>query len=123
MTKMTEIPKASEVMADPHLRNTSPLPSDGMVLGITTEVVNTEIVTLVRMKLSNILKISLDSIHCGILWHDGKVIPEINIETDSAEGLSSDDIRQVIQSIWWGIKPELEERLRGLRTRRAREKA
>lgn len=118
-----DVGKASERMEDPHLRNVSPFSSDGMLLGITRDVVLTEIATLTRLKLANVMKVTLEDVSCSISWHEGKVVPEITIDADSAEGLEPDQIRQVIQSVWWGIKPELEERLRGLRTRRAREEA
>lgn len=118
---MTEIPEASPVMADPHLKNTSPLPSDGIVLGITRDVVMMEIAELLRLKLAGIMKIDLPSIECSITVAKGKVIPEINVDAHAAEGLEHAQIKEVIQSVWWGVKAELEERLQDLGSRRVKE--
>ena len=118
---MTEIPKASPVMADPHLRNKSPHPSDGIVLGITRDVVIMEIAELLRLKLAHVMKIGPNDIECSITVAKGKVIPEINVNADAAEGLDESQIKEVIQSVWWGVKAELEERLQDLGSRRVKE--
>ena len=116
-------PLASPVMADPHLRNTAPLPSDGIVLGVTRDVVVMEIAELLRLKLANILKIDLPAIECSITLAKGKVIPEINVDANAAKGLEHSQIKEVIQSVWWGVKAELEQRLQDLGSRRDKEEA
>ena len=118
---MNETPKASPVMADPHLRNTSPHSSDGIVLGITRDVVFTEIAMLISLKLANILKIDPEHIGCSITVGQGRVIPEINVDANAAEGLEASQIKEVIQSVWWGVKPELEQRLQDLGSKRDKE--
>jgi hypothetical protein len=112
---------ANEKMEDPHLANRSPLPSDGIVLGITRDVVFAEIAALIGLKLAHILKIDPEDITCSIALAKGKVIPEIQVDGDAAEGLEPTQIKEVIQSVWWGVKPELEQRLQDLGSRRGKE--
>jgi len=112
----------NEKMEDPHLANRSPHPSDGIVLGITRDVVFMEIAELIRLKLAHILKIHPnDHIECSITVAKGKVIPEIQINAGAADGLEASQIKEVIQSVWWGVKPELEQRLQDLGSRRGKE--
>lgn len=118
-------------MEDPHLRPVHPLPSDGIVLGITQDVVLAEIMELLRLRIMSILKISAEAVHCEIaVSSQGKIIPEINIDMDAAKGLTADQVKDVVQSIWWGVQPvrpgirdELEERLQDLRSRREQTQA
>ena len=120
---MMDVGKASEKMEDPHLRNKSPHKSDGMTLGITTDVVMTEIATLVKLKLAHVLKIELKDVGCFLGYQDNKVIPEITVDGDAAEGLEPSQIKEVIQAVWWGVKPELEMRLADLGSRRGNKEA
>lgn len=122
---------ANSKMIDPHLRPNHPVPSDGIVLGITQDVVLAEIIELLRLRLMSILKIPSEAVNCEMaVSSQGKIIPEIQIDTEAAEGLTPDQIRDVVQSVWWGVQPvrpgirdELEERLQDLRSRREQTKA
>lgn len=126
ITRMEQ--RSLEVMGDPPLRRTDPLPSDGIVLGITTDVVYGEMVELLRLRLASILKIPENAVDCRLSVKEGKIIPEINIEMDDVEGLDPEQVTAVIQSVWWGVQPvrpgirdELQDRMLDLGARRARE--
>jgi len=91
------------------------------VLGITRDVVVMEISELLRLKLAHILKIAPKHIECSITLMQGKVIPEINVDANAAEGLEHSQIKEVIQSVWWGVKSEMEQRLQDLGSKRGKE--
>lgn len=126
---LEDLRESALIMTDPHLKSKHLLPSDGIVLGITTDVVFAEMVELMRLRLASVLQIPESAVDCQVAVKDGKIIPEINISMDMAEGLTPEQVTEVIQAVWWGVKPvrpgirdELEDRLLDLRTRRAREK-
>lgn len=111
-------------------QETSPWPSDGIVLGLTQDVVLSEIVELLRLKIVDILKIPRSAVQCGFSAENGKIFPEIQVSQTMAEGVSSDEIEEVIKSLWFGsppvlpgIRDELRDRLADLRSTRGTEKA
>jgi hypothetical protein len=121
--------KALEIMSDPHLAPQKPVFPDGVVLGISCDVVYMEIIELFRLRLSSILQVPESAIDCRVTVEQGKVMPEVNIDLEKAEGATAEQVKEVIQSVWWGVPPvrsgirdELIERLQDLGTTRAREK-
>lgn len=95
----------------------------GFDILLNEEGVAREIGELLTLKLSNILKVPIGTIHCQFLLHDGRIVPDIGVPREAAEGLTDEQIAQVIQQVWWGRKPILEERLRDLRSCRDKEEA
>lgn len=126
----TKETKALEVMSDPHLRPQKPLRYPGIVLGITFDVIYMEVIELFRLRLCSILKVPESAVNCRVTVKDGKMMPEVDVDLDAAKGVEAEQVKAVIQSVWWGVPPvrpgirdELAERLQDLGTRRAREKA
>jgi hypothetical protein len=117
-----------EVMSDRHLRDTSPLPSDGIIIALTSEVVCAEIVELLRLRLGSILKVPQSAVTCHFTVKGNKISPEIQVDLDKAEGVTAATVQKVIQIVWCGTPPiklglrdELEIRLRDLRSERVKE--
>jgi hypothetical protein len=102
----------------------------GLIFALTRDVVAKEIGEMLQLKLASVLQVPPNAVSCVVELHVDKVVPHIQVDNDIAEGLSPDQIRKVIQSIWCGVQPVrpgvrdiLEERLKGLRSRRVREEA
>jgi hypothetical protein len=117
-----------EVMSDRHLRDTSPLPSDGIIIALTSEVVCAEIVELLRLRLGSILKIPQSAVSCHFSVKGSIISPKIQVDLEKAEGVDAATVLEVIESVWCGIpsiKPGLRDelgiRLRDLRSERAKE--
>lgn len=97
-----------------------------MIIGITQDVIAADMAELFRAKLAMILRVPGSAVTCTIGIESGKVVPKIEVSNDAAKGLSPDQIRQVIVSVWKGVPPlsgirgELSERLIGMRSRRVR---
>ena len=96
-----------------------PHSSDGIVLGLSRDRMMMEISELARLKLAALLRVDIGDVTFTLVMYDGKMVPEIQV--DNAEGLTADQVKEVIQQVWWGVKIELEDRVKGLEQRRARE--
>lgn len=97
-----------------------------MILGITRDVIAADMAELFRAKLATILRVPGSAVTCTLRLENGKIIPKIEIDGDAAEGLSPDQIREVIASVWKGVPPlpgireMFIQRLLDMRSRRVR---
>lgn len=103
---------------------------DGILMLFTQEVIAKEIGELLQLKLASIFQTPAHAVTCTVEFHRTKVVPHIEVDNDIAEGLTPDQIKNVIGSVWWGIQPVrrgvkeiLEERLADLRSRRVKKEA
>lgn len=103
---------------------------DGILLLLTRDAIAKEIGELLQLKLASIFQTPAHAVTCTVELHGMKAVPHIVVDNDIAEGLTPDQIRSVISSVWRGIQPvrqgvkeTLEERLSGLRSRRVEKEA
>lgn len=86
-----------------------------LALGLSSDVVFSEMATLARLKMAQRFAVPLDAVVCNI-YLSGKILrPEFSVNQGKVE-LDEEQVVQVLREVWSQVKPELESRLADLRT-------
>lgn len=77
-----------------------------------------ECLELAKLKISGILDLKTDQVEACLHMDDGVLKPSFQLKLDDAQPLEKDRFRKVTADVWLVfVKPELEKRLIGLRSR------
>ncbi len=89
-----------------------------MIFLLNPEYVVWEVVELARLQICEVLKVPTEKVEAKIDLADGKLSPEFLIDADDVEGVTPDEIREVMRNIYADCKEEMESRLAGISKRR-----
>ena len=92
-----------------------PLPPSDHLYLLTRETVIIECIELARMKIAGVLKVPLESVTAKVSVRKGRVSPEFQVGMGDAVGVTEDQIREVVGSVYRWVKAEMGQRMEGLR--------
>lgn len=85
---------------------------------LNRENVMNECVTLARRQICEVLKVEMEHVTAKWEMKDEKLVPVFNVNLDEAKGVTEDQVREVMSTVYADMKAELESRLAGLKVRR-----
>ncbi len=89
-----------------------------MIVVLNRDVVLMEAVELARLKIAQALSCDPRLIDARIDLKDGKPAPTFGVPQEVVTDLPEADVREVLSSVYWGVRRELSERMEFLGTTR-----
>lgn len=85
-----------------------------MIFLLNPEYVVWEVVEMARIQICEVLKVSTGKVEATIDLADGKLSPEFLVDMDYVEGITPDEVREVMRHIYADCKEEMKSRLKGV---------
>lgn len=89
-----------------------------MIFLLNPEYVVWEVVELARLQICEVLKVPTSKVEATIDLADGRMSPEFLVDADDVDGVTLDEIREVMRHVYADCKEEMESRLEGVTKRR-----
>ena len=89
-----------------------------MIFLLNPEYVMWEIVEMARLQICEVLKVPKSKVQAKLDLADEKLSPEFTLDLDDVEGVTADEVREVMKNIYQDCKAEAEVRLAGVLDRR-----
>lgn len=89
-----------------------------MIFLLNGEYVMWEVVELSRLHICEVLQISTGKVEAKIDLADAKLSPEFTLNLDDVKGVTADEVREVMKSVYLDCKAEAEVRLAGIKKTR-----
>ena len=89
-----------------------------MIVLLNKERVVYEVVELARLKMAGIMRVPSSAVEAKIELKGGLLSPTFAIDREQAKGLKSEQMRDVMSTVYTNLKAELKSRLNGLEERR-----